>query len=253
MLRIAAANMKSGTGKTTTSVNLAIGLANAGSRVLLVDMDPQGNVAHWLKIKANQHTIYDLLADDLLIDKVIRRDVRPGLDVIPSSNVAFGLESRLAGEALREKILSRRLRSLEGYEYVIVDTGPAMSLLTVNALLYAEAVLLTVSMDPMAIIGAAQSLAALERLQTAFDAPEKKLWVLPTMHNDSTNEARDTMVTLRRDRDLAAHLLPVAIRQDVKLSYAAAGKRSVWEYDATSPAAEDYSALVEWVKVGAGK
>ena len=94
MIRVAIVNMKGGVGKTTTSVNLAIGMAGRGRRVLLVDMDPQGNVAHSLKIKANQNTIYDLMADDMVIDQVIRADVRPNLDVIPSSNVAFGLENR---------------------------------------------------------------------------------------------------------------------------------------------------------------
>src|ERR1043166_9091697 len=143
--------MKGGVGKTTTSVNLAIGLANRGKRVLLIDMDPQGNVAHSLKIKANQKTIYDLMADDMVIDQVRRADVRPRMDVIPSSNVAFGLENRLAGETLREKIFSRRMRHVTGYDCVIVDTSPAMSLLTVNTLLYVDVVVLTVSMDQMAI------------------------------------------------------------------------------------------------------
>jgi len=101
MLRVAIVNMKGGVGKTTTSVNLSIGLANRDKRVLLVDMDPQGNVAHSLKIKAQQNTIYDLMADDMVLDEVIRSGVRPNLDVIPSSNVAFGLENRLAGETLR--------------------------------------------------------------------------------------------------------------------------------------------------------
>jgi chromosome partitioning protein len=135
--------------------------------VLLVDMDPQGNVAHSLKIRANQNTIYDLMADDMVIDQVIRQEVRPNLDVIPSSNVAFGLENRLAGETLREKIFTRRMRQVQHYDLVIIDTSPAgdspdgkrephevealMSLLTVNTLLYVDVVVLIVSMDQMAI------------------------------------------------------------------------------------------------------
>jgi chromosome partitioning protein len=247
MVRIAIVNMKGGVGKTTTSVNLSIGLADRGKRVLLVDMDPQGNVAHSLKIKANQNTIYDLMADDMVIDQVIRAGVRPNLDVIPSSNVAFGLENRLAGETLREKIFTRRMRHVQSYDFVVVDTSPAMSLLTVNTLLYVDVVILTVSMDQMAIIGAVQSLAGLKRVLSAFESPEKRVLVLPTMVNAATNGSKETMAAMQEDPDLAQFLMPVVIRQDVKLSYAAASKRSIWEYDARTRAAEDYSRIVDYL------
>lgn len=246
MFRVAIVNMKGGVGKTTTSVNLSIGLADRGKKVLLVDMDPQGNVAHSLKIKANQNTIYDLMADDMVIDQVIRSNIRSGMDVIPSSNVAFGLENRLAGETLREKIFTRRMRHVNGYDYVIVDTSPAMSLLTVNTLLYVDVVVLTVSMDQMAIIGAVQSLAGLKRVLSAFESPEKKILVLPTMVNAATNGSKETLAALEEDPDLASFLMPLVIRQDVKLSYAAASKRSIWEYDARTRAAEDYSRMVDY-------
>ena len=246
MLRIAIVNMKGGVGKTTTSVNLAIGLADRGKRVLLVDMDPQGNVAHSLKIKANQNTIFDLMADDMVIDQVIRPNIRANLDVIPSSNVAFGLENRLAGETLREKIFARRMRHVLAYDYVVVDTSPAMSLLTVNTLLYVDVVVLTVSMDQMAIIGAVQSLAGLKRILSAFESPEKKILVLPTMVNAATNGSKETMTALQEDPDLAQYLLPMVIRQDVKLSYAAASKRSIWEYEPRARAADDYLRVVDY-------
>jgi chromosome partitioning protein len=208
-------------------------------------MDPQGNVAHSLKIKASQNTIYDLMAEDMLMDRVIREGVRPYLDVIPSNNLAFGLENRLAAETLREKILGRRLRHVQNYDYVIVDTSPAMSLLTVNTLLYVDRVVLVVSMDQMALIGAVQSLAGLKRILSVFESPEKEIAVLATMFNASTNGSKETLTALQEDPELGPYLLPVVIRQDVKLSYAAASKKSIWEYDPRTRAAEDYARLVD--------
>ena len=210
-------------------------------------MDPQGNIAHSLRIRANQNTIYDLMADDMVLDQVIRSSIRPNLDVIPSSNVAFGLENRLAGETLREKIFTRRMRQVHEYDFVLVDTSPAMSLLTVNTLLYVEVVVLIVSMDQMAIIGAVQSLAGLKRVLCASESPEKEtLSYLPTMVNAGTNGSKETMNALQQDPDLAQYLMPIVIRQDVKLSYAAAAKKSIWEYDPRSRAAEDYGRMVDY-------
>jgi cellulose biosynthesis protein BcsQ len=101
-------------------------------------------------------------------------------------------------------------------------------------------------MDQMAIIGAVQSLAGLKRVLSAFESPEKKILVLPTMVNASTNGSKETLAALQEDPDLARFLMPIVIRQDVKLSYAAASKRSIWEYDAKSRAAEDYARMVDY-------
>src|SRR5512140_3914838 len=125
MLQIAIVNMKGGVGKTTTAIHLAAGLAAAGSRVLLVDADPQGNVGHALGVRRDR-TIRDLMLGEATADDVVARSVRERLDVIPSTPAAFALESQLAGAPQRETILARRLKPAAGYDAVIIDSSPAM-------------------------------------------------------------------------------------------------------------------------------
>jgi len=173
MRKIAVVNMKGGMGKTTTAIHLAAGLAGRGQRVLLVDTDPQGNVGHSLHVHPAL-TIQDLMAGTSQLNEVIVPQVRKGLDVIASNTLSFGLERQLAAETQRETILSRRLRGLRGYDVVVVDTSPAMNLLTFNALLFAEEVVIPVGMDLMAIIGARQTLNGVREVQELW--PDGSSW-----------------------------------------------------------------------------
>src|SRR5690242_232938 len=157
MRKIAVVNMKGGVGKTTTAVHVAAGLAARGRRVLLIDADPQGNIGHGFRVR-HTHTIEDLLIGTVAAEAAIVRGVRERFDVIASTPAAFALEQRLAGQTQRETILARRLRGLVDYDAVVIDSSPAMNLLTYNALLYAEELIVPVGMDLMAIIGARQTL-----------------------------------------------------------------------------------------------
>src|SRR3954451_18748482 len=156
MKKISVLNMKGGVGKTTTAVHLAAGLAGRGRRVLLVDADPQGTVAHVLRVR-HARTFTDLLLG-AEAQTVITEAVRPNLDVIAATPAAFALDAQLAGVIQRETVLRRALGRLSGYDAVIVDTSPAMGLLTYNALLYATDMVVPVGLDPMAIVGARQTL-----------------------------------------------------------------------------------------------
>jgi chromosome partitioning protein len=253
MRRIAVVNMKGGVGKTTTAVHLAAGLARAGLRTLLVDADPQGNVAHVFGIAVGV-SLTDLLTGDAEPEAVIVRGVRERLDVIPATPAAFTLETRLAGAPQRETILARRLKSLDGYDAVVIDSSPAMNLLTYNVLLYAHEVVIPVGMDSMAIIGARQTLDGIREIRELWpERPLDILAVLPTAVNVTTIATRAAFDALERDPSLSDRLYRRGVRQCIDVTYALAQRQTVWEYAPKSRAAEDFDALIGFVTGGTAR
>jgi chromosome partitioning protein len=248
MRKLAVINMKGGVGKTTTAIHIAAGLALRSQRVLLVDADPQGNVGHTLHLQA-QHTFEELMTGDAPLDAAVVRDVRRGLDVVVSTPAAFSLERRLAGETQRETILARRLRNDGTWDAVVIDTSPAMNLLTYNALLFAEELIIPVGMDLMAVIGARQTFNGVRQVRELW--PERRLELLavvPTFVHSGNHATRATLEALQRDAAIGRHVFEPGIRQCIDLNYATASHQTIWEYAPRSRAAEDYSRLVDCVE-----
>ena len=244
MRTLAIVNVKGGVGKTTTAVHVAAGLAGRGLRTLLIDADPQGNVGLVLGIRAPA-TIREVLLGEIGAGDALVPDVRPGLSVITATPAAFALDAALAGTVQRETLLVRRLGSLHGFDAVVIDSSPAMGLLTYNALLAAQELIVPVGMDTLAIAGARQTLDGVREIRALW--PDRRLElaaVLPIAVNLQTYASRAALEAIQQDPEMGPRLFQPGIRQCIDLTYAAAAHETIWEYAPKSRAAEDYDALI---------
>ncbi|HEU4534847.1 MAG TPA: ParA family protein [Polyangiaceae bacterium] len=240
---VAVFNHKGGTGKTTTSVSLAAGLALRGKRVLLVDADAQGNVAVSLGVQS-ERSLYHVLVMGLAAKDAITT-VRPGLDLLPSNETLAAAELYLAGRQNRDRVLAARLGpALEGYDYVVVDCSPSLSLLNQNALCLVDSVLVPVACDYLSLVGVRQVIKTVKNVNQILHHPVRIWGVLPTFFDARAKICHEAVDTLKKhfgDRCLRP------VRQAIKVKEAPAQGQTIFEYAAGNPAAEDYASLVDTV------
>jgi chromosome partitioning protein len=238
---LAVFNHKGGTGKTTTSVQIAAGLADKGARVLLVDTDGQGNVATSLAL-ASERSLYHVIVMGLSLEQAVI-EARPNLDVLPSNETLAAAELYLAGQKRRDRVLAQRLeRARDLYDYVIVDCSPSLSLMNQNALAFADAVLCPVACDYLSLVGVRQVLRTIKQVNRILGHGVTLWGVLPTQFDTRARICREALETLRQNFGDVC-LSPVHYVSRVK--EAPSVGKTLYEYAPTSTATEDYWRVVE--------
>ncbi len=237
---IAVFNHKGGTGKTTTSVHLAAGLAREGHRVLLVDTDGQGNIGASLGLSA-ERTLYHVIVMGLDYREAVGQ-ARPNLDVLLSNETLAAAELYIAGQRQRDRILAARLcKARDDYDFVVVDCSPSLSLLNQNALVLADAVLCPVACDFLSLYGVRQVLRTIKQVNRLLSHPVKLWGVLPTMYDARARICRESIETLREHfKDVCLPPVHYAIRA----KEAPAQGKTLFEYAPGSPPAADYANVV---------
>jgi chromosome partitioning protein len=240
--RIAVFNHKGGTGKTTTSVSVAAGLAEQGKRVLLVDVDAQGNVGVSLGVRGDR-TLYHVLV--LGTDpREAAVPVRKNLDVITSNETLAAAELYLGGRPNRDRVLRERMLGADAYDVIVLDCSPSLSLLNQNALVYADSVLIPVSCDYLALVGVKQVIKTLSNVHEHLKHPVHILGVVPTFYDARHKIGREVVDTLKQK---FGDLCFPPVRANIKLREAPAARQSIFEYAPDSHGAEDYRAVVRRV------
>jgi len=238
------ANQKGGVGKTTTAVNLAASLAQHGSRVLVIDLDPQGNASTALDVDhyVGIPSVYDVLVDDRALADVIRPvGEMPGLFCAPATIDLAGAEIELVPVVARELRLARALRGFDTshLDYVFVDCPPSLGLLTVNALVAAEEVLLPIQCEYYALEGVQQLLNTAELVRVNFNPGLHVSTVLLTMYDGRTRLASDVADDVRAH--FGPSVLQTIIPRSVRVSEAPSRGQSVISYDPGSSGAIAYT------------
>ena len=238
---VAVINQKGGTGKTTTTINLGSALSKLGKRVLLIDLDPQGNLSYSLAVTEPKATLADaFLGNTPLQEVLVEKD---GLWIAPGSNELVDIEISLVSQPEREKFLHTMIKDLEGFDYILIDCPPSLSVLTLNALTASDEVLIPLQMEVLTLQGLDQILNTVQKIKKAFNPKLKIKGIVVVMFDMRRKLSQEVLEYLQQN--VKEHIFKQSIRMNVKLAEAPSFGRSIMEYDSSSNGAKDYMALAE--------
>ena len=245
---IAIANQKGGVGKTTTSINLSACLAEAGKKVLVVDLDPQGNTTSGLGVDKNRtdRTVYEMMLGEFELRDCIVSDLFDNLDLVPSNVNLSGAEIELIGIDQKEYILKKALNEIRNqYEFIIIDCPPSLNMLTVNALTAADTVLVPIQCEFYALEGLSQLIHTINLVKKRLNPTLDMEGVVFTMYDARTNLSLQVVENVKSN--LRQNVYKTIIPRNVRLAEAPSHGLPINMSDSRSAGAESYRLLAQEV------
>ncbi len=245
---IAIANQKGGVGKTTTAINLSACLAEAGQRVLVIDIDPQGNTTSGLGVMKDDidKTVYEVMLQEIELTDAIIKNIFDNLDIVPSNVNLAGAEIDLIDVEDREYILKNEIAKVKGeYDYIILDCPPSLSMLTVNAMTASDSVLVPIQCEYYALEGLTQLIHTINLVKKKLN-PELELeGVVFTMYDSRTNLSLQVVENVKDN--LNQTIYKTIIPRNIRLAEAPSHGLPINIYDSRSAGAESYRMLAQEV------
>lgn len=243
MRTIAIVNQKGGSGKTTTSVNLAATLAEAGQRVLLIDLDPQASASLWYGLKDKGKGLFDVLTEDAGLETAIHKTDYDRLHVVPSSSLLSGVEKSLANEVAAESILKNKLLKMgdQPYDFLLIDCPPTLGILSLNALTMAGEVLIPVEAHVMALHGLVQLLKTINLVKQRLNPQLEITGILPCRVDYRTKHSQEVLDQLRSRFE--GQVCASVIRENIRLAEAPLHLKPITAYDGQCNGSHDYRNL----------
>ncbi|MCG6140022.1 ParA family protein [Leptospira bourretii] len=243
---VSISNQKGGVGKTTTAINLASNLVDLGKKVLLLDIDPQGNSGSGLglEVQSLQKTTYEVLIGELSAREAVQKTFVNNLDIIPSNINLSGLEVDFLGMERKEFKLKDALASVkESYDYILIDCPPSLGVLTINALCASQSVMITLQTEYFALEGLSQLMRIISLVQSQWNPSLALEGVLLTMYDKRTNLANQVAEDVRNY--FKEKVYETVIPRNVKLSEAPSFGKPINYYDPDGVGAKSYKSLAE--------
>lgn len=239
-------NQKGGVGKTTTSINLSAGLGKLGKKVLLIDLDPQGNSTSGLGLEKREleYLIYDVLAMDLPVKEAIFPTSAENLSIIPSNSELAGLEIELAKEGNWEERLKNKLKDIkEDYDFIFIDCPPSLGILSVISLIASDSVIIPIQCEYFALEGVSQLFETIELVRRSYNTDLEIEGVVLSMFDGRTNLSIQVVEEVKNF--FKGKVYTSIIPRNVRLAEAPSHGLSIMDYDTRSKGAESYMDLAE--------